>query len=123
MINRLPSLTCAQGTGITFEAILGKPIFSYNATEESRSGEVTYTQETSPSFAWAVVSDGLMLIGLHQTKNFSYPAVTYFGLNTENRTQQLKQNGVKNITPFMGNNNVVLKTWEGLHFFLFSAGM
>ena len=72
MINRLPSLTCAHGTGIIFEAIFGKPIF---------------------------------------------------GLNTDKRVQQLKQDGVKNITQFMGNKNVVLKTWEGLHFFLFSVGM
>jgi hypothetical protein len=34
-------------------------------------------------YPWAILSDGLMLIGLHQTKNFSYPAVTYFGLNSE----------------------------------------
>lgn len=83
--------------------------------------EVT-TQMSAP-YPWAVLSDGLMLIGLHQTKNFSYPAVTYFGLNTDKRVEQLKQNGVKNITQFMGNNNVVLRTWEGLHFFLFSVGM
>lgn len=100
------------------------PVTDLNKSIEywKKLGFEVKTQMTAP-YPWAVVSDGLMLIGLHQTKNFSYPAVTYFGLNTENRTQQLKQNGVKNITPFMGNNNVVLKTWEGLHFFLFSAGM
>jgi hypothetical protein len=41
MISRLPSLTSAQGAGITLEAIFRKPIFSYKATEESRFGEVT----------------------------------------------------------------------------------
>jgi len=64
-----------------------------------------------------------MLIGLHQTKNFNYPAVTYFGLNTEKRVKELKENGITGITEFMGKNNVTLKTWEGLHFFLFSMGM
>jgi hypothetical protein len=49
MINRLPSLACAQGTGNTLDAIFGKPSFSYIAIEESRSGVVTYTQATSPS--------------------------------------------------------------------------
>jgi len=74
-------------------------------------------------YPWAILSDGLMLIGLHQTKNFSYPAVTYFGLSTEKRVQELKGKGVTGITEFMGKNNVSLKTWEGLQFFLFSTGM
>ena len=71
----------------------------------------------------AILSDGLMLIGLHQTKNFNYPAVTYFGLNTEKRIQQLKQQGLKNFREMAGKNNQVLNTWEGQHFFLFSLGM
>ena len=74
-------------------------------------------------YPWAILSDGLMLIGLHQTKDFSYPAVTYFGLNTENRVKELKGNGVTGFTEMMGKKNVTLKTWEGLHFFLFSMGM
>jgi predicted lactoylglutathione lyase len=71
----------------------------------------------------AIMSDGLMIIGLHQTKNFDYPAVTYFGLNTDKRIQQLKGQGLKNFTEMMGKNNVILKTWEGQHFFLFNMGM
>jgi len=80
------------------------------------------TKMTSP-YPWAIVTDGLMQIGLHQTKNFDYPAITYFGINTEKRVQQLKEQGLKNFTDMMGKNNVILKTWEGQHFFLFSMGM
>ena len=80
------------------------------------------SQMTQP-YPWAILSDGLMLIGLHETKNFSYPAVTYFGLNTEKRVQDLKGKGVTGFTERMGKHNVVLKTWEGLHFFLFSVRM
>ena len=79
------------------------------------------TTQMSQPYPWAILTDGLMLIGLHQTKNFNYPAVTYFGLNTENKVNELKGKGVTGITEFMGKNNVVLKTWEGLHFFLFSG--
>jgi len=79
--------------------------------------------QMSQPYPWAILSDGLMLIGLHQTKNFSYPAVTYFGLNTENRVKELTGKGVTGFTEFMGKKNVTLKTWEGLHFFLFSMGM
>ena len=79
--------------------------------------------QMSQPYPWAILSDGLMVVGLHQTKNFSYPAVTYFGLSTEKRVQELKGKGVTGITEFMGKNNVSLKTWEGLQFFLFSTGM
>jgi hypothetical protein len=74
-------------------------------------------------YPWAIVTDGLMLIGLHQTKDFNYPAITYFGLNTEKRVQLLKSQGLNSFTEMTGKNNVVLKTWEGQHFFLFSMGM
>ncbi len=85
-------------------------------------GFTVKTQMTKP-YPWAIVSDGLMLIGLHQTKDFTYPAITYFGMNTDKRVQQLKDNGVKDLTEMMGKSNFVLKTWEGQHFFLFSIGM
>ena len=83
--------------------------------------EVKY--QTTQPYPHAILSDGLMIIGLHQTKNFNYPAVTYFGLNTDKRVDQLKELGLKNFTEMMGKNNMILKTWEGQHFFLFSMGM
>ena len=74
-------------------------------------------------YSYAILSDGLMIVSLHQTKEFNYPAVAYFGLNTENRVEQLKKNGVKNFKEMMGKNNVILTTWEGQHVFLFSMVM
>jgi hypothetical protein len=71
----------------------------------------------------AILSDGLMLIGLHQTKHFNTPAVTYFGINADKRIQQLKEVGLKNFTEVAGKNNQSLTTWEGQHFFIFSLGM
>jgi hypothetical protein len=71
----------------------------------------------------AILSDGLMIIGLHQTKHFDYPAVTYFGMNVEKRVQLLKDSGLKNFSEVGGKNNLSLKTWEGQHFFIFSLGM
>jgi hypothetical protein len=78
---------------------------------------------TNSPYPFAILSDGLMLIGLHQTKDFTYPAITYFGLNTDKRVQQLKEKGLNNFTEMMGKNNVILKTWEGQHFFIFAMGM
>lgn len=71
----------------------------------------------------AILSDGLMIIGLHQTDHFNYPAVTYFSVDTGKKLKALKDNAVKNLIPVMGENNVVLKTWEGQNFFIFSMGM
>jgi len=76
-------------------------------------------QMTTP-YPHAILTDGLMIVGLHQTKNFNYPAITYFGVNTEKRVDDLKNNGIKNVTEMMGKANVIVKTWEGQHFFLFS---
>lgn len=79
--------------------------------------------EMKEPYPHVIISDGLMIIGLHQTKHFTFPAITYFGLNTEKRVQQLKDKGLQNFSEMSGKNNVVLKTWEGQHFFLFSFGM
>ena len=100
------------------------PVTDLNASIEywKKLGFEVKSQMLQP-YPWAILSDGLMLIGLHQTKDFSYPAVTYFGLNTERRVKELKENGVTGFTEMMGKKNVTLKTWEGLHFFLFSMGM
>jgi hypothetical protein len=79
--------------------------------------------EMKEPYPHAILSDGLMIIGLHQTTHFTFPAITYFGLNTGKRVQQLKNNGLKGFSDFAGKNNVMLKTWEGQHFFIFSLGM
>ena len=83
--------------------------------------EVKY--QTQQPYPHAILSDGLMIIGLHQTDHFDFPAITYFGINTQKRIDQLKAGGVIGLKEFMGKNNQVLSTWEGQHFFIFSLGM
>jgi hypothetical protein len=74
-------------------------------------------------YPYVILSDGLMIIGLHQTKHFTYPAITYFGVNTDKRITRHKEKGLQNFSEMTGKNNVILKTWEGQHFFIFSLGM
>jgi hypothetical protein len=83
----------------------------------------TAKAEMKQPYPLAILSDGLMIIGLHQTSNFNYPAITYFGLNTEKRVQDLKEKGLKNFREMQGPKNIVLQTWERQHFFIFSLGM
>ncbi len=71
----------------------------------------------------AILYDGLMIIGLHQTNNFDYPAITYFGVKTETRIKELKEKELGPFTEMAGKNNQVLLTWEKQHFFIFALGM
>lgn len=79
--------------------------------------------EMNAPYPHIILSDGLMIIGLHQTDHFNYAAVTYFSINTSEKIKKLKANGLTNLIPVMGENNVVLKTYEAQHFFIFSLGM
>lgn len=79
-------------------------------------------QQDQP-YPHAILSDGLMIIGLHQTTHFNYPAITYFGINTASRIEALKAKGLTQFTEISGKGNQALKTWEGQHFFIFSLGM
>lgn len=83
----------------------------------------TVKYQVNEPYPHAILSDGLMIIGLHQTIHFDYPAVTYFGINTLKRIDQLKSKGLTDFSEVMGANNQVLKTWEGAHVFIFSLGM
>ncbi|HOZ70838.1 MAG TPA: hypothetical protein PK328_15780 [Chitinophagaceae bacterium] len=79
--------------------------------------------EMKSPYPHAILSDGLMIIGLHQATHFNYPAITYFGIKTADRISQLKKNGLQSFTEMGGKTNVILQTWEGQHFFIFSLGM
>ena len=116
--NKYPNKQC----GVFGE--FAQPVSDLNASVAfwKKPGFKTSAEMKDP-YPHAILSDGLMIIGLHQTTHFTYPAVTYFGLNTEKRIQQLKDIGLKNFSEVAGKNNVVLKTSEGQHFFIFSLGM
>jgi predicted lactoylglutathione lyase len=83
----------------------------------------TVKYKTTIPYPHAILTDGLMIIGLHQTTHFDYPAITYFGLNTEKRVGQLKEKGLTQFSEAAGKNNQVLLTWEKQHFFIFNLGM
>jgi len=76
-------------------------------------------------YPWAIIGDGLNIIGLHQTTEFKVQAITYFAPDMENKIANLKSDGLEdNIARFSGtggdDKNVVLTTMEDQHFFLFS---
>ncbi|PCJ88434.1 MAG: hypothetical protein COA57_03400 [Flavobacteriales bacterium] len=75
-------------------------------------------------YPWAIVSDDNIILGLHQTKHFKQPAITYFAPDMAERINRLQQEGMKGIMGFGKQNgsikNAVVKTPEGQQVFLFS---
>jgi len=75
----------------------------------------------SSPYPWAIVSDGLAIVGLHQTTNFSYPAITYFAADMKGKITKLKEQGLENYIE-KGPGNIVLTTPEDQHINLFKMG-
>lgn len=82
----------------------------------------TVKSKMDQPYPHAILTDGLMIIGLHQTNRFDYPAITYFGIQTTDRVNKLIKEGLS-FTNIQGPANVMTSGWEGQHFFLFSLGM
>jgi len=74
-------------------------------------------------YPWAILTDGLSIIGLHQTKDFSTPTITFFASDMKDKIGKLKAHGLQNWAYFMGEEHpghIVLTTPEQQHIFLFS---
>src|SRR6185369_3191440 len=48
---------------------------------------------TSP-YSWAIMSDGLSVVGLHQTTHFTTPAITFFAADMRHKIRKLKEKGL-----------------------------
>jgi len=75
-------------------------------------------------YPWAVISDGLNILGLHQTEEFKQPALTFFARDMKTRIERLKASGIDTIRSFGEPDehpaNAVASTPEGQKIFLFS---
>ncbi len=72
-------------------------------------------------YPWAIMSDGLAIIGLHQATHFAYPAITFFAADMGSKITTLKKAGLKDFTE-KGPVDIVLNTPEQQHIFLFGMG-
>jgi len=73
-------------------------------------------------YPWAILSDGLQVIGLHQTRNFTQPAITYFASDMKDKIENIRKKGVTEYTS-KGSGNIVVMTPEKQHINLFRLGM
>jgi predicted lactoylglutathione lyase len=62
-------------------------------------------KEMAP-YPHAILTDGLFIIGLHQTNQFNAPGLTYFSANMGERIKQLKSEGFKDGMPLDANNEI-----------------
>ncbi|MEO8147712.1 MAG: VOC family protein [Bacteroidia bacterium] len=85
-------------------------------------GFITLSKFESP-YRWAIISDGLAVVGLHQTKNFSYPAITFFAADMKDKIEKLKSEGLKELADIDAQSNITLTTPETQHINLFKLGM
>lgn len=82
----------------------------------------TTLSKMSSSYPWAILSDGLAIIGLHQTKDFEGPTITYFASDMKQKIENLKHKEIdvfKELNP----SNIVLTTPEKQKVNLFGLGM
>ena len=75
----------------------------------------------SSPYPWAILTDGLSVVGAHQTDNFDYPAITYFAADMARKIAGIRATGISGIADD-GNGNAVLTTPEQQRVFLYSLG-
>jgi hypothetical protein len=85
-------------------------------------GFATLSKFTSP-YPWAILSDGLSVVGLHQATHLTAPTITYFAADMKDKIERLKTSGINNYDESRGAGNLILSTPEGQKIFLFKMGM
>ena len=61
-------------------------------------------------YPWAIISDGLNIVGLHNTTSFSNPTITFFAVDMKDKIEKLKKDGLDNFTEKKGQSNIVVTT-------------
>lgn len=87
----------------------------------SKLGFVLLSRRTAP-YPWAIISDGLSIIGLHQTDSFTKPTITFFAKDMKEKIEKLKSTGMTAITE-KGGSNIVVTSPEKQNINLFTLGM
>lgn len=70
-------------------------------------------------YPWAILSDGLLVMGLHQTNEFRGPTLTYFAPDMDERIARLSEAGIP-VSPTPAGGGAVTAP-DGQTFFLFTG--
>jgi hypothetical protein len=78
-------------------------------------------------YPYAILSDGLMIVGLHQTPDFYNPTITYFATDMADRIEQLQRESISMtvLEPQVNGRavNAMFRSPDGQAFFLFEGNM
>jgi uncharacterized protein YndB with AHSA1/START domain len=98
--------------------------FSAAAAFWERLGFTRLHAETTP-YPWGIFSDGLIILGLHQTTDFATPTITYFAGNMAERIAAFQREGltITSVPPVIDGavSNAALTTPDGQRVFLFQG--
>lgn len=76
-------------------------------------------------YKWCILSDGLNIIGLHETSDFQENSITYFAPDVAKQVVAMEALGLEDISEFTGTggdeNNVCITTAENQTIFFFNA--
>jgi len=74
------------------------------------------------NYPWSIIFDGKMVLGLHQTTDFSEPTITFFDINMKNIITQLKADNLPGLQDSsIGEGFANLTSPNGHKFFLFTG--
>jgi hypothetical protein len=74
---------------------LAHPVTDIDASMEfwKKLGFVILSRFESP-YPWAIISDGLAIVGLHQTTHLLQPAISFFASDMKDKIARLKESGL-----------------------------
>jgi catechol 2,3-dioxygenase-like lactoylglutathione lyase family enzyme len=78
---------------------------------------------TDQPYPWAILSDGLLVLGLHQTDNFSGPILTYFAADMEEKVVRLRADDPYWIEDLPEVGGYETTAPDGQRFFLFQGNI
>ncbi|MBV9987892.1 MAG: VOC family protein [Chitinophagaceae bacterium] len=74
-------------------------------------------------YPWAILSDGIAVVGLHQTEQFSAPRITFFAMDMKEKIAALKAGGLEELKETENVSSVTITTPEKQSINLFKLGM
>jgi predicted lactoylglutathione lyase len=81
----------------------------------------------SEPYPWAIMVDGIMVLGFHQTEEMTEPAITYFAPDSAERIASLKKEGMEFLTEMKNPEglitNGILRAPDGQLIYLFEGDL
>ncbi|MHA2169907.1 MAG: hypothetical protein ACXAB7_08445 [Candidatus Kariarchaeaceae archaeon] len=103
---------------------LSIPVTDFDASEQFWNAIGYSTLYKSPDpYNWGILSDDLMIIGLHEVNDYTSPTITYFDPNMASHIPKLQERGITMVSQGDTMINCVSNSPDGQQFFFFSGAI